>query len=98
MWENPKQADTNWEEDLLKIVKPKTLLLLDRGFYHFAFWSKLISQEIGFITRIKKGASYQVERVLTNTYNPHSADIRSKSFISCENLESQCFLAELMRF
>jgi DDE family transposase len=67
--ENPKQADTNWEEDLLKTVKPKTLLLLDRGFYHFAFWSKLIDQEIGFITRIKKGASYQVERVLTNTYD-----------------------------
>lgn len=45
------------------------MLLLDRGFYHFAFWSKLIAQEIGFITRIKKGASYQVERVLTNTYD-----------------------------
>ena len=45
------------------------MLLLDRGFYHFAFWSKLIEQEIGFITRIKKGASYQVERVLTNTYD-----------------------------
>jgi len=66
---NPKQADTQWEEDLLKTVKPKTLLLLDRGFYHFAFWSKLIEQEIGFITRIKKGASYQFERVLTNTYD-----------------------------
>jgi len=55
--ENPKQADTNWEEDLLKTVKPKTLLLLNRGFYHFAFWSKLIEQQIGFITQIKKGAS-----------------------------------------
>lgn len=66
---NPKQADTHWEEDLLKTVKPKTLLLLDRGFYHFAFWSKLMEQEIGFITRIKKGASYQVKRVLTNTYD-----------------------------
>ena len=68
-WTNPKQADTHWEEDLLKTVKPKTLLLLDRGFYHFAFWQKLIDQQIGFITRIKKGASYQVKRVLTNTYD-----------------------------
>ena len=42
---------------------------MDRGFYYFAFWSKLIWQEIGFITRIKKGASYQIERVLTNTYD-----------------------------
>ena len=69
LWTNPKQADTHWEEDLLKTVKPKTLLLLDRGFYHFAFLKKLIEQKIGFITRIKKGASYQVERVLTNTYD-----------------------------
>ena len=69
MGTNPKQADTNWEEDLLKSVKPKTLLLLDRGFYNFAFWSKLIEQEIGFITRIKKGISYQIERVLTNSYD-----------------------------
>ncbi|MCC3531381.1 MAG: IS4 family transposase, partial [Microcoleus sp. PH2017_21_RUC_O_A] len=52
-WKNPKQADTHWEEDLLKKVKPKTLLLLDRGFYHFAFWSKLIEKKIGFITRIE---------------------------------------------
>ena len=42
---------------------------MDRGFYHFAFWSKLIDHKIGFITRIKKGASYQVQRVLTNTYD-----------------------------
>ena len=39
------------------------------GFYHFAFWEKLIEQEIGFITRSEKGASYQVKRVLTNTYD-----------------------------
>jgi hypothetical protein len=66
---NPKQADTKWEEYLLKIVKPKTLLLLDRGFSYFAFWEQIIDQKIGFITRIKKGASYQIERVLTNTYD-----------------------------
>jgi len=58
-----------FEEDLLKTLKPKTLLLLDRGFYYFAFWSKLISQKIEFLTRIKKGVSYQIERVLTNTYD-----------------------------
>ena len=52
-----------FEEYLLKIVKPKTSLLLNRGFYNFAFWEKLIEQEIGFITRIKKGESYQVKRV-----------------------------------
>lgn len=68
-WTNPKQSDAKWEEDLLKIVKAKTLLLLDRGFYHFAFWQELIDRGIDFITRIKKGASYQVEKVLTNSYD-----------------------------
>lgn len=28
-WSNPKQADTHWEEDLLKTVNPKTLDNLD---------------------------------------------------------------------
>ena len=68
-WTNPKQADTHWEEDLLNIVKQKTLLLLDRGFYHFAFWQEIIDIKIDFITRIKQGASYQVEQVLTRRYD-----------------------------
>lgn len=68
-WKNPKQADTHWEDDLLNIVKEKTLLLLDRGFYHFAFWQRIIDRKIDFITRIKKGASYQVEQVLTSSYD-----------------------------
>ena len=75
-WENPKQSDSKWEEDLLKEVKAKTLLLLDRGFYHFAFWQKLIDKKIDFITRIKKGASYQVETVLTKSYEVKDQIIR----------------------
>ena len=35
--ENPKTNDTKFEEDLLKLVEASTLLLLDRGFYHFKF-------------------------------------------------------------
>lgn len=68
-WTNPKQADTHWEGDLLRLVKANTLLLLDRGFYHFTFWQELINRKIDFITRIKKGASYQVEQVLTSSYD-----------------------------
>jgi hypothetical protein len=68
-WTNPKQSDTQWEEDLLEIVKAKTLLILDRGFYHFVFWQELIDRGVEFITRIKKGASYEVKQVLTNSYD-----------------------------
>jgi hypothetical protein len=50
---------TRFEEDILKLVTAKTLLLLDRGFYHFSFWLKLIEQKVNFVTRLKKGASIQ---------------------------------------
>ncbi len=51
------------------MVTAKTLLLLDRGFYHFSFWSQLIEKEIHFISRLKKGASIKVEQVLTDSYS-----------------------------
>ncbi len=66
--ENPRASDTRFEEDILKLVTAKTLLLLDRGFYHFSFWLKLIEQKVDFITRLKKGASLQVEQVFTDSY------------------------------
>lgn len=66
--ENPKAADTKFEADILNLVKAKTLLLLDRGFYHFSFWQQLIDQEVHFITRLKKGAAIQVEQVLTQSF------------------------------
>ena len=52
--ENPKASDSKFETDILNLVSAKTLLLLDRGFYHFSFWLKLIEKEIHFITRLKK--------------------------------------------
>jgi hypothetical protein len=66
--ENPRASDTKFEEDILKLVTANTLLLLDRGFYHFSFWLKFIEHRVDFITRLKKGASIQVERVFTNSY------------------------------
>ena len=32
---NPNTSEVNFEKDILNLVKTKTLLLLDRGFYHF---------------------------------------------------------------
>jgi hypothetical protein len=42
--ENPSASDTRFEQRLLDLVSTKTLLLLDRGFYHFQFWQQLIDQ------------------------------------------------------
>jgi len=52
------------------------LLLLDRGFYHFLFWQQLIEAEINFITRLKKGASFQIEKVFSNSYGLRDRLIR----------------------
>ena len=74
--ENPRASDTKLEENILNLVTVKTLLLLDRGFYHFSFWQQLIEQEVHFITRLKKGAAVQVEQTLTKSYAVRDSVIR----------------------
>lgn len=66
--ENPKASDVKLEENILNLVTENTLLLLDRGFYHFNFWLQLIEKKVEFITRIKKGAAIKVEQVFTDSY------------------------------
>jgi hypothetical protein len=74
--ENPKASDTKLESDLLSLVKTNTLLLMDRGFYHFYFWQQLIDRGIHFITRLKKGAAIQVQQVFTDSYGLRDRLIR----------------------
>ncbi len=74
--ENPKAADTKLEENILNLVTENTLLLLDRGFYHFNFWLKLIDKKVDLITRIKKGAAIKVEQVFTDSYGLRDRKIR----------------------
>ena len=64
--ENPRASDTHFEENLLDLVSAQTLLLLDRGFYHFQFWQQLIEQGIHFITRIKINAAIEYQQVFTD--------------------------------
>ena len=67
--ENPRASDTRFEENLLQLVSANTLLLLDRGFYHFRFWQQLIDQGIHFITRRKINAAIQYQQVFTDSYS-----------------------------
>jgi hypothetical protein len=67
--ENPKASDINFEKDILNLVQAKTLLLLDRGFYHFLFWQQLIDRDVNFITRLKKGAKFRVQHTFTDSYS-----------------------------
>lgn len=66
--ENPCASDTRFEENLLELLSAQTLLLLDRGFYHFQFWQQLIEREIHFITRRKINAAIKEQQVFTDGY------------------------------
>jgi Transposase DDE domain len=75
-WENAKASDTKLEVDILNLATAGTVLLLDRGFYHFKFWHQLIQQKVQFITRLKKGTALQVQQVLTNSYSIRDRVVR----------------------
>jgi hypothetical protein len=64
--QNPKASDTCFEDELLNLVAAKTLLIIDRGFYHFLFWSQLQSKGTDVICRLKAGAAYTVEGTFTD--------------------------------
>ena len=66
---NPRASETKFEADLLNLVTAKTLLLLDRGFYHFQFFAQLSSQQVDFITRLKVGAAVKVMQVFTSQHS-----------------------------
>ena len=74
--ENPKASDTKLEDKILGLVAAQTLLLLDRGFYHFSFWQQLMDQGVHIITRLKKGAAIQVEEVFTDSYGVRDRQVR----------------------
>ena len=54
------------EDNLLALATAKTLLIIDRGFYHFLFWSQLQEKGVDVICRLKAGAAYTVERTFTD--------------------------------
>ena len=63
----PRVYDTTFMPELLAIVKARTLLILDRGFYDFKFFAALIEQEAAFITRPKANAFWIGQKLLSST-------------------------------
>jgi hypothetical protein len=86
--ENPNTSDTQFEADLLGVLSAKTLLILDRGFYHFQFWMQLIEQQVAFICRLKAGASYTVERVFTPS--PSSERLSNQAGSQTQKCSERC--------
>ena len=65
--EHPYAHESNFLPQLLELVRPKTLLLLDRGFWNFGLFDSLITQEADFITRLKTNAKYQSLNILSQS-------------------------------
>ena len=65
--EHAQAFDTNFIPNLLGLVKQRTLLILDRGFYDFQFFTDLMARDAHFITRLKKNAKIEIVRRLTYT-------------------------------
>lgn len=71
---NPNAPERYFQSHLLQHLKANTLLVMDRGFYHFQFWTQLIEAKVDFICRLQAKAAYQVEQVFTEL--PHLKDQR----------------------
>ena len=54
--EKATASDMKFESDILNLVKPQTLILLDRGFCHYQFWQQLIAGDVHLITRLNNKA------------------------------------------
>jgi hypothetical protein len=65
--EEPRANDTSFIPELLALVKAKTLLILDRGFYDFKFFAALREQGVDFITRPKSNAFWIGQQLLSHT-------------------------------
>jgi len=65
---NPAASETNFEVPLLNLLPAKTLILLDRGFYHFHFFQQLIDREVHFITRLKAKAAIKYLKIFSDDH------------------------------
>ena len=66
--ERPRTHATTFIPDILALIKTKTLLVLDRGFYDFTFFASLVDDyQAAFITRLKSNAKFEISKVLSKT-------------------------------
>ncbi|VEP11921.1 transposase [Hyella patelloides LEGE 07179] len=65
--ERPYAHESNFVPNLLELVTPKTLLLLDRGFWHYRLFEQLILAQSDFITRLKSNAKYESISILSQS-------------------------------
>lgn len=67
--ENPQAHDQTFWEMIFEVLAAGTLLLLDKGYIDYAIFDRLTDKDVGFVTRMKKNASFKVIQVLHKTEN-----------------------------
>jgi hypothetical protein len=74
--ERPYAHESNFVPHLLELVVPKTLLLLDRGFWNYDLFEQLRQLQSDFITRLKTNAQYKSISVLSQSSTHRDTLIR----------------------
>ena len=74
--EQPYAHESNFVPNLLELVTPKTLLLLDRGFWNYRLFEQLILAGSDFITRLKSNAKYESISILSQSSTHRDALVR----------------------
>lgn len=64
---SPHAHDSTFGAALVAMLKPSTLLLLDRGFWDFSLFELIIEQQCAFITRLKANAKIAVLDTLSQS-------------------------------
>lgn len=76
-YEEDNQAhDLTFWERAVEMLSANTLLIFDLGFINYLNFEQLTERTIFFVTRMKKGAAYKIERVLHTDAHVHDYIIR----------------------
>jgi len=74
--ERPYAHESNFLPQLLELTTPKTLLLLDRGFWNYSLFEQLRERNSDFITRLKTNAQYESISILSQSSTHRDTLIR----------------------
>ena len=74
--QRPYAHESNFVPQLLELIAPKTLLLLDRGFWNYGLFEQLILAQSDLISRLKTNAQYESISILSQSRTHRDTLIR----------------------
>ncbi|MCB0114813.1 MAG: IS4 family transposase [Caldilineaceae bacterium] len=67
--EDDQAHDQRFWDQILDVLLPDTLLLLDLGFTNYEYYARLMAAQVVFISRCKSNAAYRVTKILHKSAN-----------------------------